>query len=372
MNNTPRVILVVEDWPQLIYLAEALSRRAMQVVLVGVQGQFTKLPKIDSLETHCVASMTTASLAPVLQRLCAQGMPRYIIPMTDDAIRCCWLLAPAFQALLFPQLTADHLDLIGDKANMSAWARQLGVLIPDFVKTPTPEDALAFAHRQGFPVVVKGATGRGGSHVRFATNSAELLAALNELAHDQPSVQQCIQGVTLLGGGLFENGKPLRLQLCEKTLTHPKNSGPSIKVRSVTHAELRHDVETICAGLSWTGFASMDFIWNGKDLYFLELNPRPWGCITTATTAGPELFEAFAHMLHGEPVKPNLTLRKGVEAFVFPGYAFYLVTHGSMGLLLQSLVSPSFWRSVPHSWRLFVYFLRRTAWAYMSREERNK
>lgn len=365
-KDLPHIVLVAAGWPQLIYLAEALSQRGLHVVLVGVKGQFDNLPKIDALEAHSVTEMTPSTLAPVLQRICARQAPKYIVPLTDDAIQCCGALPAEFQPWLFPQFTAEQLGLMGDKARMSAKAQALGLRIPAFLQTDLPDEALRFAEGVGYPVMVKGATGTAGCNVRLVANPTELLTALKALAHDQPTVQQYVSGVTLLAGGLFDNGRPLRLQLCEKTLMHPAVTGPSVKVRSLTLEPLRHDFLALCAGLGWTGFASTDFIWDGKDLYFLELNPRPWGAITTAPTAGPEIFEVFAAQLLGEPVPPDLRLRKDVDAFVFPSYLFYAVNRGGWAMVLWTLLRPGFWRSVPRSWPLFVYFMRCTLWARKS------
>lgn len=362
----PRVILILEDWPQLLYLADAFARQGSDVVLVGLQGQFAKLPKLRSVQTHVIESMDATSLTPVLTKLCAERLPRYIIPLTDDSIRSCAELAPELRHLLFPQLTAEHLRLISNKALMVHFAQQLGLLSPEYLELPTPGTATAFANRLGYPVVVKGATGVGGTHVRVVSDEKQLLTALDDLAYDQPVVQQYVQGQTVLGGGLFLEGRPLRLHLCVKTLTHPQITGPSVEVCSLNHELLQRNVERLCAALRWNGLASMDFIWDGKDLYFLELNPRPWGAITTTQSTGPDLLTAFAELVLGEQVKPDLQARNGVAACVFPSYLYFVVSQGSFSKLLRTLCSSKFWRGVPKSLPLFVYFIRRTIWVFLS------
>src|SRR5436309_3559890 len=52
--------------------------------------------------------------------------------------------------------------------------------------------------------------------------------------------------------------------------------------------------------LRWTGLASADFIRRGCGSYaFLEVNPRPWGSIAAARSAGVDLFTPFAELLVG-------------------------------------------------------------------------
>ncbi len=288
------------------------------------------------------------------------GRTRWIYPLSDEFIRQCWRSGSEFHHLIFPQLSDDTLSLISNKALMSCRAQELGLSIPQFVANPSNEAALSFARQHGYPVVVKGATGMAGENVHIVSSDQQLLTALNEVAHDQPVVQQFIAGNTVLGGGLFLNGQALRLQLCEKTQLYPASTGPSIKVRSLKNAQLQRHVVTLLAGLTWTGLASIDFIWNGDTFYFLELNPRPWGSITAAQSAGIDFFNPLTKLLQGITLIPNLSFQNHVEACVLPGYLRYAADQKSVVILLRAITSMAFWRGIPKtSWPVLKYFLLR-------------
>jgi biotin carboxylase len=81
--------------------------------------------------------------------------------------------------------------------------------------------------------------------------------------------------------------------------------------------------------LQWTGFASADFIrWRRGDYVFLEVNPRLWGSVAAAISAGVDLFTPFAELLAGGMPSPDLAFVANQEGGIFPRY----------------LLSPTSWR----------------------------
>ena len=363
-----RIILIAQNWPQTLYLADELKKAGFAVVLIHKQEHFHRLDSFLAIETLSIAALDSESILTALRKLCADGQTRWAIPLSDELIRQCWLTAPEFHSIFFPPLSAALLALIGDKALMAQRASDLGIPTPKFIHMPTPTMALEFADLHRYPVVVKGATGVGGTNVRIAANQQQLLNALQELDHDRPVVQQYIKGATILGGGLFRNGRALRLHLCEKTQLYPELTGPSIKVRSLKNVKLQAQVETLMSGLKWTGLASSDFIFDGEIFYFLELNPRPWGAITTAESVGVKLLQPFASLLQGLLVEPDLTFLPDVDSLVFPNYLDFVTDQGSILSLIVAILSISFWRSVPKSsLAIFSYFMLRKARAIIRR-----
>lgn len=353
-----RVILISENWLLTLYLADALRAASLEVVLIHKQGHYPKLASFYPIETLALETIDAVTLRDPLRRLCSDGRTRCIFPLSDELIRQCWRCDAELHPLIFPQLSEDLLELIGNKALMSRRAKDLGLAIPAFENQPSNEVALDFARQYGYPLVVKGATGVAGETVRIVADNHQLLSALDELADDQPVVQQFIDGPTVLGGGLFCNGQSLRLHLCEKTQIYPAGTGPSIKVRSLENNQLQQQVETLMSGLKWTGLASIDFIWNGAKFYFLEVNPRPWGAITAAQSANIALFAPLASLLLGVAIEPDLAFLANIEVCVFPGYLRYVADQRSILVLLKTLFSRSFWRGIPKTpWWLLKYFV---------------
>jgi hypothetical protein len=88
---------------------------------------------------------------------------------------------------------------------------------------------------------------------------------------------------------------------------------------SVGDASLLRDALRAFEATNVTGLASADFIANPQGGYeFLELNPRPWGSITTAADAGVELFRPLVSLWRGDPVEPDLRFAEGIRSTVFP------------------------------------------------------
>src|SRR5206468_2792293 len=103
-------------------------------------------------------------------------------------------------------------------------------------------------------------------------------------------VQEYIAGATWLFGGVFHDGRALRIYAGEKLELYPPRVGPAIRMRSDDHAALVATGQRVLGELRWTGLASADFIRRGDGSYvLLEVNPRPWGSLAAARAAGVDL-----------------------------------------------------------------------------------
>jgi biotin carboxylase len=142
-------------------------------------------------------------------------------------------------------------------------------------------------------------------------------------------VQEVVDGPTVLFGGVFHDGRPLRCYAAEKREQHPRRTGPAIRLRSLDDPALVELGTHVLGALRWTGFASADFIRRRDGRYvFLEVNPRLWGSAAAARSAGVDLFAPFAALLAGAVPAPDLAFAGGQDVRIFPRY----------------LLSPRYWR----------------------------
>jgi len=110
-------------------------------------------------------------------------------------------------------------------------------------------------------------------------------------------------------------------------------------VRSVSddHATLLELGRRVLRELRWTGFASIDFIRRADHRYvLLEVNPRPWGSIAAATSAGVDLFAPFASLLAGLVPPVDLAFAANRECMIFPRYLLS-PAYRSLGGVAQAL-----------------------------------
>ena len=198
-----------------------------------------------------------------------------------------------------------------DKRRTSATMRAAGLLVPD-------EAELSDLGVFGFPVVLKGDTGRGGCNTFVIPNRA---ATRNLHFDSHYFLQRFIDGPTYLAGGLFDRGRALRLYMARKTVQFPARTGPAAELLSVDDQALRSAALHAFEVAGVTGIASADFIrdCDGR-FHFLELNARPWGSMAAAAAAGVDLFAPLVSLWRGERVVPDLRFHAGVRTATSPLY----------------------------------------------------
>jgi predicted ATP-grasp superfamily ATP-dependent carboligase len=247
----------------------------------------------------------------------------YVYPVTEPIQEQLWRSGASWLPKLFPCTEPWQRDLLGDKQRITDYVGGRGVPVPAQRSVAMVADVDDAARQLGFPLVVKGGRGRGGSATRIAASLDEARSAAHATLRGGVAcfLQQYVDGPTYLVGGLFRDGCPIRIYVGQKIQQHPPRTGPAVSIRSVNDPALLELALTVFRELRWNGLASVDFIGarSGQHL-FLELNPRPWGSVTAAADAGVDLFTPFAEMLRRRTPAADLAFRPGVESTVFPLY----------------------------------------------------
>ena len=171
---------------------------------------------------------------------------------------------------------------------------------------------------------MRGTTGRAGNQVRLAPDiaSAEAaVAALAEISPGQPFLQEYVTGRTILVGGLFDEGASRQWFVAEKVDLHLMPFGPSIRSRSIHMPEAIDLSARIFAPMRFHGLGFAEFIVppDGPPV-FVEINPRQWGSIRAARSAGLDFLARAAKQIAGHIPDPSRTYPAGREASLFPQY----------------------------------------------------
>ena len=329
MVDVVAVLLVDEGWVQTIYVARALERAGFHVTVCTANGG-TAAYRRRSVDWQSAPTVASGELVPYLERIIT-AFDR-VLPLTEAVMAALWSASPHWSDRIFPATTAEQRALLADKHVLLEYMAACGVAIPHQQRLEPALDLDAL----GLPLVVKGATGSGGERVWIAETRAELDDACAHARSERGpwSIQEYIPGPTFLVGGLFVDGRPLRLYAAEKLAQHPPRTGPAIHVRSVHDADLLASALHVFHELRWTGIASADFI-RRRDGQFvlLEVNPRPWGSIASAASAAVDLFTPFAELLAGGAPRAELDYTAGDDCLIFPRYLLAPAYRSSRGLL---------------------------------------
>ncbi len=299
-----RSVLLVETWraPGLAY---DLAKSGLMVYILSAEGYKSgrmprgviPLPPAPTSPKHVVGSIEAA----------VQSVsPDIILPVSEETLFPIWDEAPDWLPLVWPPVEPDKRALYRSKHLLGAFSQSLGVLIPKvhILERGTRDEISPMIDDLGLPVVVKGARGVGGSQVRIAESHDAVHQAVTELRNmtgEYPALQEFLTGATYLVGGLFDQGRPVYMLAAEKTEMYPSRTGPAIALTSRDEPELIQAAAVIFGALGHSGIASSDFV-RGCDgrFRFLEVNPRPWGSYSFASSIGIDLVGSWCQMLRGK------------------------------------------------------------------------
>jgi hypothetical protein len=323
------VLLLDEGWLQTSELASALEAAGFAVTVVTADGSTAQYRR-RSVEWRSAPRLASASFLPYLDRLMRDAVFDRVLPLTESALYRLWDAGPAWNGHIYPAADDWQCRLLRDKHLMVEHLAARGVAVPRQLRLSGQSPAM-IARELGMPIVIKAATGCGGSHTWIAETQGELSRAIDRARHAGGAwaAQELVAGPTCLVGGVFDRGRPLRIYAAEKLEQHPERTGPAIRLRSDADPALIELGLTVFRELRWTGFASADAIRLRRGNYvFLEVNPRPWGSIAAARTADVDLFAPFAALLAGATPAADLAFAADRDCHVFPRY----------------LLSPRYWR----------------------------
>lgn len=319
---TARVLLVEEGWSQTLELARGLEAGGHRVTVATANGSTASYRRrtVDWLSAPPVAC---ARFVPGLDRLIEERGIERVVPLTEAVMRRLWAARPAWNDRIFPATEPWQRAVIADKHRLVEYMAACGIAVPRQIRIGGAFDPAMAARVLGLPAIVKEATGVAGTRVRIVESERDLARVVARARASGGSwvVQEYVEGQTCLFGGVFHDGRALRIYAGEKLELYPPRVGPAIRIRSDDHEALVATGQRVFGELRWTGLASVDFIRRRDGSYvLLEVNPRPWGSLAAARAAGVDLVGAFGALLAGEIPRTDLSFGRDRECMIFPRY----------------------------------------------------
>jgi hypothetical protein len=246
--------------------------------------------------------MRALSLAHRLEEIVETWRPELILPIDDLSsltLRDARLFAnasPHLRKLLASSLgDPRNFDVASSRRSMMQLARSIGVRTPREADAGSLSQARAAADAFGYPVVLKRDLSCGGGGVAIVKEERELESAFvslywraraKRLASWFPgyrsggapylTCQEFIPGELAYRVAACVNGRELEGMDFAVINRGPFDTGPSIYIKGIEHAEMARSSRRMIAAMSISGLVSLDYMLSPRgDAYLIEMNPRP-------------------------------------------------------------------------------------------------
>jgi hypothetical protein len=324
LRRVLQVLLIDEGWTQTADCAFALADCGLGVVVATANGSHRSF-RSHGVHWQSVAKPTEAGFVADVDSLAK--FADLVVPLTESTMQQLHQSDATCKSRMFPLIDDHVVNVALDKFAVVQHAQQAGIATPQQRMLHHDDTARFLVKEFGLPMVFKRRVGHGGRRVVMAAHIDQVAKLLQKstsrtcASSSQWIVQRYVGDATFLAAGLFSNGQPLRWYCGQKIEQYPERTGPAIRVRSFNDPELLNIATRLLQAVPWTGLASADFVrGNDGQFYFVDFNPRPWGCITTAIEAGVDLLSPYAEMLQGRDVEPILHFENHIDSLVFPRY----------------------------------------------------
>lgn len=223
--------------------------------------------------------------------------------------------------LLLPKQSVLHALL--SKHTVMRLVAAAGVPTPKTLFPATEREIDSLGSTLDFPLLVKGEGGESSRAVRIIGSRDELsagyraLLSLDNAPERMPCLQEYVAGPTYNVGGLFQDGRPIRICAGRMALMEPYRAGLMVKGITERPPNLIKNALRVFEALRYTGFGDADFMFDPKDgqFKFLEINPEVGANIGLAERAGVDFHGPYRALADGEFVPTDLTFREGVSFY---------------------------------------------------------
>jgi 3-methylcrotonyl-CoA carboxylase alpha subunit len=192
--------------------------------------------------------------------------------------------------LIFVGPTADMIRAMGSKSGSKMLMEKAGVpLVPGYHGEAQDDATLAKAADQiGFPVLVKASAGGGGRGMRIVRSAGELAAALVSakreakaaFGDDRMLIEKFVENPRHIEVQVIGDSHGNLLSLFERECTlqrrHQKviEEAPSATLDDLQREAVCAAARKAAAAVNYVGAGTIEFVSNGKDVFFIEMNTR--------------------------------------------------------------------------------------------------
>jgi predicted ATP-grasp superfamily ATP-dependent carboligase len=217
----------------------------------------------------------------------------------------------AFTELGLPPEPVVELAL--NRESIARAAEQAGLISTSSIRCADTEQALTAADELGFPVVLKSPDAAGASDraarafpkSRVVATAADLVEAAPAF-HDGLLVQRWVRGDLVSVGGVITDGRLLGLAVARYRRMWPPDGGSvSFGETIAPPSGLEDSVWRLLRTIGWEGIFELELIQARSGGFApIDLNPRPYGSMAVATSAGAPLAAIWCDWLTGRDPQP--------------------------------------------------------------------
>jgi 3-methylcrotonyl-CoA carboxylase alpha subunit len=198
--------------------------------------------------------------------------------------------ACADAGLVFVGPTADMMAAMGSKSGSKMLMEKAGVpLVPGYHGEAQDEATLAkAANKVGFPVLVKASAGGGGRGMRIVRSAGELAGAIVSakreakaaFGDDRMLIEKFVDNPRHIEVQVIGDSHGNLLSLFERECTlqrrHQKviEEAPSPTLDAAGREAVCAAARKAAAAVNYVGAGTIEFVSNGKDVFFIEMNTR--------------------------------------------------------------------------------------------------
>src|SRR6202166_995763 len=198
--------------------------------------------------------------------------------------------ACADAGLVFVGPTAEMITAMGSKSGSKMLMEKAGVpLVPGYHGEAQDEATLAkAADKIGFPVLVKASAGGGGRGMRIVRAAGELAAAVVSakreakaaFGDDRMLIEKFVESPRHIEVQIIGDSHGNLLSLFERECTlqrrHQKviEEAPSPTLNAAQREAVCAAARKAAAAVNYVGAGTIEFVSNGKDVFFIEMNTR--------------------------------------------------------------------------------------------------
>jgi acetyl-CoA carboxylase biotin carboxylase subunit len=192
-------------------------------------------------------------------------------------------------AITFIGPSAEHVRLMGDKIQAKETARSLGIpVVPGSGSVGDFEEARALANDIGYPVLVKAAAGGGGRGMKLALFENELEPALATARNEARAafgdgtvyLEKYLAHPRHIEVQVLADGQGNAIHLGERDCSlqrrHQKlwEEAPSPALNASERVRIGETVAEAMRAISYRGVGTVEFLYEGGEFYFIEMNTR--------------------------------------------------------------------------------------------------
>ncbi|KMT21089.1 carbamoyl-phosphate synthase (glutamine-hydrolyzing) large subunit [Clostridium cylindrosporum] len=180
--------------------------------------------------------------------------------------------------------SVDSIDMAEDRDRFRNFLEEINIAVPNGIAVDNADKVAEIAEKIGYPVVVRPSYVIGGRAMRVIHSGEELDGYLSEIANilteHELIVDKYIQGTEIEVDAICDGENiliPGIMEHIERTGIHSGDSitvYPPITLSDEVVKKLVESTEKIAKGLNVIGLVNIQYVFDGKDIYVIEVNPR--------------------------------------------------------------------------------------------------